>query len=153
MKKKSLEWKANVKLFMDSYKDDMINYYLCDANIDHWETVWLNSNQDQDQLPSTVETTISSMSITLFPNIHRVLTLLGVVPVTTCSCEQSISVQRRLKTYLRSTMLQDRYSNLVLMNIHYGMDIDNKEILDRLIIKHPKRLEMKNVLADEDKED
>ena len=131
----------------------MINYYSCDAEQDHWETVWLNSNQDQDQLPSTVETTISSMSITLFPNIHRVLTLLGVVPVTTCSCEQSISVQRRLKTYLRSTMLQDRYSNLVLMNIHYGMDIDNKEILDRLIIKHPKRLEMKNVLADEDKED
>ena len=32
------------------------------------------------------------------------------VPVTTSECERTVSVLRRLKTYLRSTMRQDRLS-------------------------------------------
>jgi len=32
--------------------------------------------------------------------------ILAVTPVTTCTCERSISALRRLKTYLRSTMGQ-----------------------------------------------
>ena len=84
----------------------------------------------------------------MFPNIHRVLILLGVSPATACSCERSISVQRRLKRYLRSTMVQDRYNALALMQIHYGMDIGHHDVLDRLNRKYPKRLLMVNVLGE-----
>ena len=35
---------------------------------------------------------------------------LGTIPVTTCECERSIYVIRRLKTFLRSTMWQERFA-------------------------------------------
>ena len=41
----------------------------------------------------------------IFPNIFTMLKILAL-PVTTCSCERSVSVLRRMKTYLRTTMTQ-----------------------------------------------
>ena len=43
--------------------------------------------------------------------------LLAVIPATSCSAERSLSALRRLKTYLRSTMGQQRVSNIALINI------------------------------------
>ena len=48
----------------------------------------------------------------LCPTIAMLLQLLATWPVTTCSCERSISALRRLKTYLRSTMQQERFVEL-----------------------------------------
>ena len=76
--------------------------------------------------------------------------VIDTIPVTTtCSCEQCISVLRRLKTYLRSRMTQDRFNDLAVMQIHYGMKINEEEILDKLILKYPKRVKMRNILYDE----
>ena len=42
----------------------------------------------------------------------NVVHILAVIPATSCSAEQSFSALRRLKTYLRSTMGQQRVSNV-----------------------------------------
>ena len=42
----------------------------------------------------------------IFPNMCKVLKLLAVTPVTTCSRERSISSLRTLKSYMKSTMGQ-----------------------------------------------
>ena len=139
-------WKSKVREFMQKYTKDMVCIHSCDAELDLWETSWFKENITS--YPGTVQGTLSNMMTGMFPNIHRVLILLGVSPVTTCSCERSISVQRRLKTYLRSTMVQDRYNALALMQIHFGMDIDHHDVLDRLNRKYPKRLLMVNVLGE-----
>ena len=73
------------------------------AEIDLWENLWLKTKQ---QLPETVEDTLAIVTPSLYPNIYKVLHLLAVLPVTTCSCESSISTLRRVKTYLRNTMIQ-----------------------------------------------
>ena len=44
--------------------------------------------------------------------------LLAVNPATSASCERSFSAARRVKTWLRSTMKQQRFSNLTLLNCH-----------------------------------
>ena len=150
MEKYPTEWKSNSQDFMHTYCDDMVNPYSCDAELDQWEMMW--TKRKIATYPASVENTISSMPIGIFPNIHRMLILLGVSAVTTCSCERSISVQRRLKTYLRSTMGQERYNALALMHIHYEMNLDNEKILDQLNRKYPKRLRMGNVFADDDDE-
>ena len=54
---------------------------------------------------------------TMFPGIYHCLKLLATVPVTSSQCERTTSVLRRLKTYLRNTMCQDRFSALALLNI------------------------------------
>ena len=51
--------------------------------------------------------------------------LILVNPATSAAGERSFSTARRLKTWLRSRMNQERFSNLTVLNIH-------KERTDRL---------------------
>ena len=59
-------------------------------------------------------------SYSMFPNIHQIFRLVCTIPVTGCECERSVSVLHRLKTYLWSSVGQERLSGLALMHIHYG---------------------------------
>ena len=147
MEKYPNESNKRLKNFMISYVDNMPGIDSCDAEIDCWETFWFSSFKGDD-LPDTVETTLQHTMIVMYPNIFAVLILLGIIPVTTCSCERCISVLRRLKTYLPSTMSQYRFNDLAVLQIHYGMTIDVAEILDRLIVKYPKGVKMVNILSD-----
>ena len=69
----------------------------------------------------------------LCPTIARLLQLLATWPVTTCSCERSISALRCLKTYLRSTMHQEWLSSLAILHVHgYNVGpIDKDEVIIR----------------------
>ena len=60
----------------------------------------------------------------MLPELSKAIKILAVIPATSCSAEQSFSSLRRLKTYLRNTMGQERLSNLAL--IHIERDYVNK---------------------------
>jgi hypothetical protein len=47
----------------------------------------------------------------------KVIKLLLTIPVSTASAERSFSAMRRIKTYLRSTMGEDRLSALAILSI------------------------------------
>lgn len=100
-------WKENLKSFMLRYSSDMPDVATFDAEIHMWEVQWLSTNKTK--LPKTVEETIARMQTSMYPNIFKVLHLLAVLPVTTCTCERSISTLRRIKTYLRNTMTQVKF--------------------------------------------
>ena len=70
----------------------------------------------------------------MFPEFSSVVHILAVIPATSCSAERSFSGLRRLKTYLRSTMGQQRVSNIALINTEreYANSVVNKDI-DRII--------------------
>ena len=74
------------------------------------------------------------------------LKILAVLPVTTCICERSISVLRRMKTYLRSTMTQEGLNRLALFHIHRNIELKVSDIIDLFAQKHPRRLELSNIL-------
>lgn len=40
------------------------------------------------------------------------------IPVTSATAERTFSVLRRMKTYLRSTMTQERLNNVMLLHIY-----------------------------------
>ena len=44
--------------------------------------------------------------------------LITVMPATNASSERSFSAIRRLKSYLRSTMTQERLNHLMMLHIH-----------------------------------
>ena len=52
----------------------------------------------------------------MIPELQKVLRILAVIPATSCSAERSFSSLRRLKTYLRNTMTQERLSDLALLH-------------------------------------
>ena len=70
----------------------------------------------------------------MFPEFSKVVHILAVIPVTSCSAERSFSRLRRLKTYLRSTMRKQRVSNIALVNTEreYANSVVNNDI-DRII--------------------
>ena len=131
---------------MKTYRNDLPHYESCRAEVDCWGTFWLEEFKGEE--PETLQDLLNFTKVDMYPNISTVLKLLGTVPVTTCTCERCMSVLRRLKTYLRSTIGQDRFNDLAVLHIHYGLDIDPNDILDRLILKYPKRIKMTNILAD-----
>ena len=61
--------------------------------------------------------------------VWRVMKLLVVMPATNASSERSFSALRRIKTYLRSTMSQERLNNL--MQLHVNVEkMDELDLLE-----------------------
>ena len=59
--------------------------------------------------------------IHLFPNIAILICLYLTLPCTSCEAERSFSCLRRIKTYLRTTMTQNRLSNEAILNVHSSL--------------------------------
>ena len=61
---------------------------------------------------------IKHISRLLFSELVNVLKLELVMSATNATSERSFSALRRLKTYLRSTMTQERLSHLMILHVH-----------------------------------
>ena len=79
-------------------------------------------------------------------NVYAILQVLITIPITSASCERSISTLRNLKNYLRNTMVQDRLNGLALMHAHRDMELDLEKIIDLFANLHPRRMKMENML-------
>ena len=55
---------------------------------------------------------------TFYPSVHDALCICLSLPVTTCTIERSFITLRRVKTWLRSTMSDERLSALCMMSVH-----------------------------------
>ena len=66
-----------------------------------------------------------------FPNLEIALRLYLVMMVTNCSAERSFSKMKIIKNRLRTSMLQDRLTNLTFMSIESDIlrDIDFSDII------------------------
>ena len=66
----------------------------------------------------------------LLPEVHKLIRLYFTVPVTTSTSERAFSVLKRLLTYLRSTMTEERLNNCFLMQVHKDITdtLDSNEI-------------------------
>ena len=53
----------------------------------------------------------------LMPKFEKVLRIFTSIPATSCSSERSFSALRRIKTYVRNRMGQDRLSDVAVLNI------------------------------------
>ncbi|CAI6357531.1 unnamed protein product [Macrosiphum euphorbiae] len=66
-----------------------------------------------------------------FPNYTNILKIFLTIPTNTASNERSFSALRKLKTYLRVTMSQERLSSLVILYIQKEYTIDFDNIIDK----------------------
>ena len=73
--------------------------------------------------------------------------ILATLPVTSCSCERSFSVLRRLNTYLRSMMAGER--PLALLYVHRAVHIDRDKVIDIFARMHPSRMKLLDILNTE----
>ena len=77
----------------------------------------------------------------MFSEIIKMLKIFYTLPVTTSTAERSFSALRRLKTFLRSTMTQDRLNHTLITFIHKERTdtVDEKDIAKVFISANDKR--------------
>ena len=106
-------WKRDLLSFCQQYENDLPDPSLLSHEVDNWDSAW---NQcTPNDLPESISETLKLTNPISFPSIYTVLKILGVLPITSCTCERSASSIRILKTYLRSTMTQDRLNGLATL--------------------------------------
>lgn len=80
-----------------------------------------------------------------FPNLVKVLQIILTIAITSASCERTFSSLKRIKTWLRTTMSEDRLVDLATLSIERDMsanlsldqvvtDFSNKENNRRIIL-------------------
>ena len=138
------QWKEDFKKFCSVYSCDFPNINNISSEVDMWETYWFD--YDHQKLPDTIEKTLSKVDPLTFLNIYTALKILAVFPVTSCSGERSASILRQLKTYMQSTMSQNRLNRLALIYSHRNMDLDTCEVVNLFARKQPRRMELINIL-------
>ena len=90
-----------------------IDVQAVDAELDLWLHKIANRGLVADKLCKAMDA-----SYQLHPNLYAIFKVLLTMPVSTAYAERSFSTLRRLKTYLRNTMSQERLTGLALINAH-----------------------------------
>ena len=137
-----VDWKAKVVNFLNHYRDDLPEPRYIETELGMWEEYW---QQSVDSCPSTLADLLPKIDKLTFPNLYTALQILATTPVTTCTCERSVSVLRRLKTYLRNTMTQSRLNGLALLNVHREVELDVDEVIDCFARKHRRRMQLVDI--------
>ncbi|XP_072391085.1 52 kDa repressor of the inhibitor of the protein kinase-like [Diabrotica undecimpunctata] len=94
-----------------------------------WHNHWCNQEQ-----PSTALEAMDRRDEIFFPTVRKLLQILATLPVSTATPERTFSSLKRLKTYLRNRMGDERLTGLALMSIHRNVTIglNSSEIVNKL---------------------
>ena len=79
---------------------------------------------------------------TVLPEICKLMKIFWTIPITSCSAERSFSCLRRLKSYLHSTMGQERLTALALLDIEKDIMPDTDKIFDTFAKQSPRKSQL-----------
>jgi hypothetical protein len=138
-------WKQKTLDYAKKISKDLPSAHTLETEIECWPQNW---NAWKTDYPTSLTSTLQETPFTFYPNIHTMLRVSATLPVSSCECERSFSRMKLLKTYLRSTMGQDRLCGLALLNIHRYIAIDYDKVISSFARAHPRRMELINILND-----
>ena len=138
-----VDWRPKFESYLEEITDDLPEPHYIKTELDMWEDY---CRHEKGTPPATLSALLPKVNRIAFPNVFTALQLLATIPVTICSCERSIPVLRRLKTYFRNTMSQGRLNGLAMLHVHREINLDVKEVLDCFAGRHPRRMKLINIL-------
>jgi len=106
-----------------------------------WAQKWASQQHDKSTIPQTAAESLAACDQRAFPLIHTFLTILLTMPVSTASAERSFSTLRRLKTWMRSRMGEERLTGLALLNVHRDIPVSIDNVIDRFAKSQIRRLD------------
>ena len=81
---------------------------------------FIKSLQSKEEKTFTMEQVHRLLDRDTFPRLKTLFQVALTIPVTSCSCERSFSCLRRVKTWLRTRMTQERLDDLAVLAIERG---------------------------------
>ena len=73
----------------------------------------------------------------LLSEVHKVLKIYLTIPITTANAERCFSALKRIKTYLRTSMTEERLNNSMILHVH--RDQLNLEAIAKEFINNDRR--------------
>ena len=92
--------------------------------------------------PNSMEKSLKVCDQDSFPNIYILLKIAATIPVTSSECERSGNVLKRLNTYLRASMGQERLTSLAMIHINYDQKTDEEKVLEIFCKKQHRVMEL-----------
>ena len=116
--------------------------------IQAWYLKWKNNSKAKEI--NTLPKALAVLDKSTFPNLFVRLRIGATLPVTSATCERSISTLSFLKIELRTTMTNKRLNGLSLMFIHcdFTKQLNVDHIIDEFAREHPRRMELTNLLSE-----
>lgn len=111
--------------FKNESKDLMLS--LLNTELELWFKKWENVAN----LPDSAISTLQACDENIYPHVYLALYLICVLPVSVATSERSFSTLKRLKTWLRASIGQDRLVGLALLHVHRDVKINMDAVLDR----------------------
>ena len=127
------------------YLTPMIDFYAAslpggESQIKGEYTVWRAKWSAEVERPDNALDALASCP-EHYPKIKFLLKILCTLPVTTASAERSFSMLRRLKTWLRSTMGNQRLTGLALLAASKDIQPSPEEVIDSFFLTKRRFLE------------
>jgi len=86
--------------------------------------------QEEQLLPSSPLEAIKRCDQDLFSGIHVLLKILITLPATSATAERNFSSLRRVKTWMRSRISEERLNGMALLYAHRDVIINHDEVTD-----------------------
>ncbi|XP_050500951.1 uncharacterized protein LOC126880918 [Diabrotica virgifera virgifera] len=122
-----------VSEYLGKFRNDSVEFLsdLLESEIALRINKWKGIENKTNDLPATALDTLLLCSNEIFPTIYTLIQIISVMPVSVASAERSFSTLKRLKSWLPSTMCQERLVGLSLLNIHRDIEINIDAVIDR----------------------
>lgn len=136
---------SSLKKLTPEREDEMLQWY--HEDLPDTETVgqeierWRHKFED-GPLPTSALEVLQIHNLSFYPNIQCMLKIVLTLPVTTSACEWAFSAMRRLKTWLRSTMSNDRLTGVAMMHVHQKVKEDQEKVLRRWDASGHRRIQL-----------
>ena len=143
------DFSEHFKAVCDFYKDDFIpellEAQLRTFGIDYQRAAMEESGNVRQPTIFDIQAYFKGISVaqrSLLGQVGRVVQLIVVMPATNATSDRSFSALRRVKTYLRSTMGQQRLNNLMVLHVHKDLcdSLQMKEIVNDFVADSEHRL-------------
>ena len=105
-----------------------------------WKATWRRRSEEATEIDSLAKA-IKNCDQDSYPHLFILIKIACTTGVTSCECERSGSVLKRLNTYLRASMTQERRSGLALLHIHQEVKIDVEDVINLFALRKNRRLE------------
>ena len=100
------------------WEEDLLCSLSLTSELRRWQTLW-EHRQDGVDTPNNLHQALASCDCDSFPNIHHLLVIGCILPITSAEAERSFSLLRRIKTYTRSTLAEEHFSDLAVIAMNY----------------------------------
>lgn len=96
----------------------------------------------EERRPNDIAAAILPGKENFLPAVTTLLRLFGTIPVSNATAERSFSALKRLKTYLRSTMGEERLTGLALLHVNKSTEVDPDDIIELYASKKERRIRL-----------